>query len=135
MTELRAQMAADLAVIHADPTGPGEAATYVPATGSTIATRVTIVRTGRKEQEFSDGVWIIETAQAYILVADVPVTTLQDTLVLASVNGGTTDTWYVRQVYAENGAFRELELLRQVQKRLSGEGDEQNRSRGAAARR
>lgn len=129
--DLRSQMAADLAVVHADPSGPSEQATYKAGGTGTKVTRITIVRTGRQEQQFDDGIWEIETAQAYVLVADVPVTLFTDTIVVASVNGGTTDTWFVRRIFSENAAIRELQIIRQIQKRLSGQGDERSRVQGA----
>lgn len=127
---LRSQMAADLALIHADPHGPAEAASYQPAAGgSAISTRLTLTRTGEGEEEMADGIWLVKTAQAYVLVAEVPTSVQGDTITLGS------ETWTVRDVFTANSAVRELRVMQQVRNRLSGGGAEHNRLQVAAPRR
>lgn len=127
---LRSQMAVDLALIHADTHGPAEAASYQPAAGgSAISTRLAIIRTGESEEEMEDGIWLVKTAQTYVLVAEVPTSVQGDTI---TQDG---QTWTVRDVFNANSAMRELRLMQQVRKRLSGGGAEHNRLRVAAPRR
>lgn len=127
---LRDTMATDLALIHADTHGPAEAASYQPvAGGSAISTRVTLTRTGEGEEEMEDGVWLVKTAQAYVLVADVATSLRGDTITIGS------DVWTIQDAFTANAAIRELRCTQQVRKRLSGGGAEHNRLRVAAPRR
>lgn len=126
---LREQMAADLALIHADPHGAAEPATYQPAAGgSAISTRITLTRTGEAEEEQSDGIWLVKTAQAYVLVADVAVSAIGDTFTIGS------ETWTVQDIFTANSALREVRVTQQVRKRLSGGGAEHIRRQVATPR-
>lgn len=129
-------MAADLAFLHADTSGPAESVTYTPKNGAVVPMRVPFSRVGRDEQQFPDGMYEIETAQTVVLLSLVPtVTLLEDKMVVTPVSGSGSETWYVRQIYFENAAARELQMMRQVRKRMVGETTELSRALGGAARR
>jgi hypothetical protein len=129
------QMATDVAAIHAETAGPAVAMTYTPDGGAAVPLRAVFIRTGRDEEPFSDGIYEVQTAQTVIPVANVPtVTLLKDKIELAGIDGE-TETWYVRQVYSENPAVRELQVMKQIRKRFSAENTEINRGAGSAPRR
>lgn len=129
-------MAADVAAIHVETAGPAQDVSYTPHGGAAAPIKGVLVRTGQSEEAFPDGVYEVETAQLVVLVSDVPVVTLlQDKVDVPQVDGSGTETWYVRSIYAQNPAVRELVLMKQIRKRMIGEGQEASKKSGAAPHR
>ena len=128
---LRDQMAADMAAIHAD-TGfsTAVASTYTPRTGSALSGKmIVITETGSSEQSMPDGMWLIRSATAFVLAADVAMPVEGDTITQSGV------TWTVGDRFSTAAGVHELRVMTRERKRLVSEGVEHDRQQGATGRR